>query len=123
MKRVGNAQTISDIEFVIDAPALGDPRAAWTAHGVECTRNRHRYSGPDYDFNIEIVDLRRAKAGRASWRVLIVTESWHDTDTKNEIRNTKWLRVLYGKASDVKAWMRSCRSLKLDEVTGHSPKL
>jgi hypothetical protein len=47
MKRVGNAQTISDIEFVINAPALGDPRNSWSAHGVECTRNRHRYSGLD----------------------------------------------------------------------------
>lgn len=118
MKRVGNAQTISDIEFVINAPALGDPRHSWTAHGVECTRNRHRYSGLDYEFNIEIVDLRRTKAGRTSWRVLIVTELWQATDTKGEIRNTKWLKLLNGKASDVKAWMRSCRSLKLDEITG-----
>jgi len=77
MKRVGNAQTIADIEFVIGAPTLSDPRRSWTAHGVECTRDRHRYSGPAYEFNIEVVDLRKSKAGRApSWRVLIVTEWW-----------------------------------------------
>jgi hypothetical protein len=118
MKRVGNAQTISDIEFVINAPALGDPRTSWSAHGVECTRNRHRYSGLDYEFNIEIVDLRQTRAGSTSWRVLIVTELWQTANTKSEIRNTKWLKVLNGKASDIKAWMRSCRSLKLDEVAG-----
>jgi len=115
MKRVGNAQTIADIEFVIDAPALSDRRHAWTVHGVECTRDRHRYSGPAYEFNIEIIDLRRAKAGRTSWRVLIVTEWWQAAGTKGELRHTKWLKVLNGKASDVKAWMRSCRSLKVDK--------
>jgi hypothetical protein len=118
MKRVGNAQTIADIEFVIDAPMLSDPRRSWTAHGVECTRDRHRYSGSAYEFNIEIVDLRRARAGRASWRVLIVTEWWQAAGTKGEIRNSKWLKVLNGKASDVKAWMRSCRSLKVDKGIG-----
>jgi hypothetical protein len=118
MKRVGNAQTIADIEFVIDAPILSDPRRSWTAHGVECTRDRHRYSGPDYEFSIEIVDLRRSKVGRApSWRVLIVTEWWQAAACKVEIRNTKWLKVLEGRASDVKAWMRTCRSAKLDSAT------
>ena len=124
MKRVGNAQTIADIEFVIDAPALSDPRRSWIAYEVECTRDRHRYSGLAYEFNFEIVDLRRTKAGRTSWHVLIITESWHATGVKGEIRNTKWLKVLSGKASDVKAWMRSCRSLKVDKaIESQSPKL
>ena len=118
MKRVGNAQTIADIEYVIDAPTLSDPRRSWTAHEVDCKRDRHRYSGPDYEFNIEIIDLRKSKAGRASpWRVLIVTEWWYSADSKTEIRNTKWLKVLEGKASDIKAWMRICRSAKLDSAT------
>jgi hypothetical protein len=121
MKRVGNAHTIADIEFVIDAPALGDSRRSWTAHGVECTRDRHRFSGPTYEFNIDIVDIQRSKGTRASWRVLIVTEWWHATGAKGEIRNTKWLKVLAGKASDVTAWMRSCRSLKVDGNVGSEP--
>jgi len=116
MKRVGNAQTIADIEFVIDAPTLGDPRRSWTAHGVQCTRNRHRFSGSDYEFNIETLDLRHSKAGRTSWRVLIVRELWQTSDANAEIRNSKWLKVLAGRASDIKAWMRSCRSLKLNEA-------
>jgi hypothetical protein len=118
MKRVGNAQTISDIEFVIDAPSLGDSRCSWTVHGVECTRDRHRFSGPAYEFNIEIVDLRRTKGGHAAWRVLIVTEWWQAAGAKGEIRNAKWLKILNGKASDVKAWMRSCRALKVDKSIG-----
>jgi polyphosphate kinase 2 (PPK2 family) len=121
MKRIGNAQTISDIEFVIAAPALSDPRQSWTAYGVECTRDRHRYSGPAYEFNIQIVDLRKTKAGRIAWRVLIVTESWNAAGTKGEIHNTKWLKVLNGKAFDVKAWMTSCRSLKVDKGVASQP--
>jgi len=118
MKRVGNAQTIADIEFVVDAPTLSDPRRSWTAHGVECTRDRHRYSGPGYEFNIEIMDLRKPKTGRmATWRILIVTEWWQAAGSKVEVRNTKWLKVLEGRASDVKTWMRTCRSAKLDSAT------
>jgi hypothetical protein len=116
MKRVGNADTISDIEFVIDQPPLGDPRHTWTVHGVECTRDRHRYSGPAYEFNIEILDLRRG--GRSPWHVVIVSEWWHAAGTKGEIRNSKWLKVVSGKASDVKTWMRNCRSLKVDKNAG-----
>ncbi len=67
--------------------------------GVECTRTRHRYSGTDYEFNIEIVDLRRTKAGRTAWRAPIVSEVWQTTSTKGEIGNTTWLKVLSG--SDV----------------------
>lgn len=114
MKRVGNADTIADIEFVIGAPSAGDPRQSWTAFGVDCTRERHRYMGQSYEFNIDVVDLRRAKAGRLLWRVLIITEWWHAAGVKGEIRNTKWLKVLNGKASDVKTWMRACRSQKVD---------
>jgi hypothetical protein len=115
MKRVGNAQTIADIEFVVDAPTLSDPRHSWSAYGVECTRDRHRYSGQAYEFNIEIVDIRRLKAGRALWRILIVTEWWQAEGEKGEIRNAKWLKVLNGRASYVKAWTRSCRSRKVDQ--------
>jgi hypothetical protein len=121
MKRIGNAQTIADIEFVIDAPALGDSRRAWTVHGVECTRDRHRFAGQAYEFNIEVVDLRRNKAGRTSWRVLIITEWWHATDAKGEMRNSKWLKVLNGRPSDVAAWVRNCRSLKVDKAIGSKP--
>ena len=115
MKRVGNSQTIADIEFVIDAPSWSDSRHSWTAYGVECSRDRHRYSGPSYEFTIEIVDLRRIKAGRMIWHLLIVSERWNATGDNREIRNTKWLKVLSGRASEVKAWMRGCRTQKVDQ--------
>jgi hypothetical protein len=112
MKRVGNARTIADIEFVIDAPKAGDPRNSWNAHGVACTRDRHRFSGQTYSFTVEVVDLRFIAAGRTSWHVIIVNEWWRAGDADVNIRNTKWLKVLSGKAADVTAWMRRSRSMK-----------
>ncbi len=121
MKRVGNARTIADIEFVIDAPKLGDPRHCWTAYGVACTRDRHRFSGQTYSFTMEVVDLRLAMAGHTSWHVVIVTEWWRAGEGDVNIRNTKWLKVLSGKASDVTAWMRRSRALKGDRAAEPRP--
>jgi hypothetical protein len=123
MKRVGNADTIADIEYVIDALAIGDSRHSWTAYGVDCTRDRHRFSSQSYEFNVEVLDLRHSKGRHDAWRVLIVTEWWRATDTKAEIRSTKWLKVLSGKASDVTAWMRSCRSLKTEKAVGAASRV
>ena len=119
MKRVGNAQTIADIEFVIDPPVLSERRHSWTAWGVNCTRDLHRYSGQAYEFNIEVVDLRHSKAGGIAWRALIVTEWWKVDGERSEMRNSKWLKVLDGKSSDIKAWMRRCRSQKINSAIGH----
>ncbi|MGA9136961.1 MAG: hypothetical protein WBZ39_03355 [Methylovirgula sp.] len=113
MKRVGTARTIADIEFVIDAPSIGDPRHCWQAYGVECRRDRHRFSGPTYSFTIDVVDLQLAKAS-GSWHAIIVSESWHAGTGDANIRSIKWLKVLSGKASDLTAWMRRSRSMKVD---------
>jgi hypothetical protein len=89
MKRVSNSRNIGDIEFVIETLSVGDGKRSWTAHGVECTRDRHRFSGQAYDFTIEALELRMVRSGRISWRVLIVTEWWRSVDTDVEIRRTK----------------------------------
>jgi hypothetical protein len=115
MKRIGNARTISDIEFVIEAPGLGDSKSSWSAHGVECTRDRHRFSGQAYAFSIEIVQLRLIKSGRTSWHAIIVTEWWHSANSATDVRNSKWLKILSGKSSDVTAWMRRYRALKVEK--------
>jgi hypothetical protein len=112
MARIGNTRTISDIEFVIDVPGSGHDTASWHAHGVECSRDRHRFSGQAYAFTIEVLQLKLVRSGRTSWHVMIVTEWWHSGDPSKSIRNTKWLKVIEGKASDVAAWMRRCRGMK-----------
>jgi hypothetical protein len=115
MKRIGNSRTISDLEFVIDAPGLGEAKSQWTAHGVECTRERHRFSGQFYAFRIDVVQLRLIKSGRTLWHAMVVTEWWHSANSEADFRNTKWLKVLNGKPSDVTAWIRRCRALKLEQ--------
>ena len=123
MKRVGNADTIADIEFVITAPPMGDPRQTWTACGAECARSRHRYSGPGYEFLIEVIDIRRLRSERILWHVMIVSESWKAL-TSGEIRSTKWLKVLEGKGSDIKSWMREHRSRKVGQAPStHLPEI
>jgi hypothetical protein len=34
MARIGNAGTISDIEYVVEPPGAGSDVTAWTSHGV-----------------------------------------------------------------------------------------
>ncbi len=110
MKRFGNANTIAEIEFVIDAPKFGEVRHSWGAHGVTCTRERHRFSGRTYSFTIEVLDLQLIAGGRPLWHAIIVSERWHAGDADGVIRTAKWLKVLNGKTSDVAAWVRRTRA-------------
>jgi hypothetical protein len=119
MKRVGNSRAISDLEFVLEAPSIGDTRRAWTSHGAACVRDRHRFSGPSYEFTIEVVHVQLVKSGRTSWHVMIVTEWWRDAET--DIRSTKWLKVLRGKPSDISGWVRRCREQKVEKSTAAQP--
>jgi len=114
MARIANARTIADIEFVIDAPGLGSDRTSWLAHGVECSRDRHRFSGQAYSFSFEILHLRLNGAARGRWQVAIVSELRRFHEARAEPRGSKSLRIIYGKSSDVLAWMRRCRDQKLE---------
>jgi hypothetical protein len=58
MARIVNTQTILDIEYVINAPSPGSDQTAWIAHGVECARDRNRFSGKSYSFSFEVLSLR-----------------------------------------------------------------
>jgi hypothetical protein len=110
--RVGNARTIADIEFVVDAPSLGSEKNSWQSHGVECSRDRHRFSGQTYSFSLEVLHLRLIGTARSRWHVVIVSELWRFEGAKAESRGTKSLKVIQGKGADVVAWMRRCRGKK-----------
>jgi hypothetical protein len=113
MSRLGNARTIADIEFVIDAPSPGTDRNAWTACGVDCARDRHRFSGQTYGFAFEVLHLRFRETTRTGWHLVIVSETWRFEGARSEPRATKSLKLLSGKAADVLSWMRHHRSAKL----------
>lgn len=76
MPRIGNTRTIADIEFVIDAPGLGGEKTSWLSHGVECSGDRHRFSGQAYSFSFEVLHLRLDASARSRWHVVIVSELW-----------------------------------------------
>jgi hypothetical protein len=116
MARIGNARTISDIEYVIDAPGPGGDQAAWIAHGVECARDRHRFTGQSYSFSFEVLSLRFNGSPRNRWHAVIISELWRFADASTEARSTKSLKVLKGKSADVLIWMRRHRTAKLEQA-------
>jgi hypothetical protein len=120
MPRIGNARTIADMEFVIDAPALGANRSEWISHGVNCLRDRHRFDGQAYSYVFEVLQLRFASGRREGWHVVIITELWRFAGSRGEVRPTKSLRVIGGRSADVLSWMRKNRSAKLDKATSSS---
>lgn len=115
MPRIGNARTIADIEYVIEPPSLGSDVTSWTAHGVDCSRDQHRFSGQDYSFSFEVLSLRFEGKPRQRWHVVIVSELWRFKDARADSRGSKSLRVIHGKAGDVLAWMRRSREEKLSK--------
>jgi hypothetical protein len=111
MAKIANALTISEIEQILYAKNPHYETRSWNAEGVECRRDRHRYSGQAYEFPIDILQLRFTQPGRASWQVLIVTERWSAGVSKTLIRDAKWLKLVTGKSSDVHDWVRRSRPL------------
>jgi hypothetical protein len=112
MARLSNAITISDIEQVLYAKNPQLDARFWNAEGVECRRDRHRYSGQPYTFVIEVLQLRFAQSGRSAWEAFIVSERWMAGTPEALIRGTKWLKLVSGKSSDVRDWIRRCRPLR-----------
>jgi len=123
MPRIGNARTIADIEFVIDAPSFSADRSAWISHGVDCLRDRHRFDGQAYSYVFEVLHLRFTGGRRDGWHVVIITELWRFAGSKSEVRPTKSLRVIGGRSSDVLSLMRKNRSAMLEIVSSPRQKV
>jgi len=93
---------------------------AWTTAGVECRRDRHRYTGQSYAFTTKIVHVLCCERGRASWEALIVAERWATGVPETVFRHAKWMRLVAGKASDLRAWIRRHRPASLASSTGNA---
>jgi hypothetical protein len=111
MAKIANALTISEIEQILYARNSRYETGSWTAAGVECRRDRHRYSGQAYEFTIDILQARSVEPGRPSWQVLIGTERWSAGVSTALIRDAKWLKLVTGNSSDVRDWVRRSRPL------------
>jgi hypothetical protein len=121
MAKIAKNRVISDIEYIIDAPSAGIERHSWQVQGVECLRDRHRFSGQSYVFTIDVLQVRLVRAGHIVWRLLLVTEGWRVPDSDKVIRQAKWLKLIDGKTSDVTSWIQRCRMQKLQWHRSNTP--
>jgi hypothetical protein len=95
---------INDIELIVKAPIAGLGRHQWEARGVECVLDRHSYHGDLYSFDVEVLRIDLAGAGRSKWQVYVVTKFWRTKDDENA-RMTKWLKLTAGRSGDVVSWI------------------
>jgi hypothetical protein len=107
--RLSNARRILDIEAMVGAPGLASDVRSWVTHGVDCSRDSHRFAGASYAFTIDVLELRYRRAGRLVWHLAIVTERWRASPPGAATRDTKWMKLIAGRASDVHAWMSRFR--------------
>lgn len=112
MPQITNTLAIREIEQILYAANPHYEARIWTAAGVECRRDRHRYTGQAYGFTTEILQLRCSEPGRSRWEALIVTERWATGTPETVIRSTKWMKLVAGKSSDLRDWMRRHRPVR-----------
>lgn len=109
MAQVTNAHAIRDVELILHSGSPHYEARSWTAAGVECRRDRHRYTGQGYAFSAEILQVRCAERGRPAWELLIVTERWATGMPETVVRSQKWMKLISGKPADVRTWIRQHR--------------
>jgi len=113
MAQVNNARAIRDVELILYGGSPHYEARCWSAAGVECRRDRHRYTGQGYAFGVEILQLRFAARGLAGWEVMIVTERWATGVPETVVRGHKWMKIVSGRPADVRAWIRRHRPTEI----------
>jgi hypothetical protein len=66
MAQVTNARAIRDVELILYSASPHYEARSWAAAGVECRRDRHRYTSQGYAFSIEILQLRFSGRGHST---------------------------------------------------------
>jgi len=107
MAQVNNARAIRDVELILHSGSPHYEARSWTAAGTECRRDRHRYTGQGYAFNVEILQVRHV--GRTAWEVMIVSERWSTGMPETVARGHKWMKVVSGSPTEVRTWIRRHR--------------
>jgi hypothetical protein len=99
MAKIANALTISEIEQILYAKNPHYETRSWNAEGVECRRDRHRYSGQAYEFPIDIFTAAVHSAwpgflaGFDRYRAL-VGRCFQDPDPRREMAQARDRQVL-----------------------------
>ena len=111
MAQITNANAIRDVELILYSGRPHYEARNWTAAGVECRRDRHRYTGQGYAFSVEVLQLRPTAGGRPTWELMIVSERWATGMPETVIRGQKWMKLVSGKPEDVRSWIRRHRPM------------
>lgn len=110
--RIANERTIFEINSIVRTAQPSLEATAWMVEGAAVRRERHRYSGREYGFLIEITDINLTVRGQCKWHLMIVSEQWNEPGHGGQdIRTSNWLKLLKGSNADVVRWMRECRPL------------
>jgi hypothetical protein len=103
------ALVIREIEQILFRDHVHYEARSWVAAGAVCRRDRHRYSGSAYSFTAEVLLICYGETGRAPWRAVIVSERWTAGASDAVMHGTKWLRLISGKAADLRDWIHRSR--------------
>jgi hypothetical protein len=115
--RLGNARTIADIGYVIDGPSIGSDIIKWNVFEVDCSINRHRFTGDSYSFAFEVLHVSHRSRTKLTWQIAIISESWQFKKVRGMPRTTKSLKLIAGRSSDVLGWLRRSRDIKLSTAS------
>jgi hypothetical protein len=109
MAQVTNAHAIREIELILYSGNPHYEARAWTVAGVQCRRDRHRYTGEGYAFSIEVLQLRFSDRAQSAWEAVIVTERWATGMPETAIRGNKWMKLISGRSPELRSWIRRHR--------------
>jgi hypothetical protein len=116
MAQVTNAHAIRDVELILYSGNPHYEARTWTVAGVQCRRDRHRYTGQGYAFSIEILQLHFSERGRSAWEAMIVAERWATGMPETVVRNNKWMKLNSGRASELRSWIREHRPIGVPQL-------
>ncbi len=121
MLRLSRALVIQELELLVGDSIGHIGRSEWSAKGVDCRRERHGYSSPNYSFDLDILNLC-AKGGPAgAWELFIVAEFWRSAQGAT-VHSPKWLKLVHGKPNDVLRWIKLHRDGATDKSRAPATK-
>jgi hypothetical protein len=82
----------------------GFKRSKWVLDGVDCTRERHSFTGQQYGFSVEIFTFTRA--AKRGWTLMVVKEYWWIGEDSKDTKALRWARPTGGRRNDIIAWFR-----------------
>jgi hypothetical protein len=104
MKNFTNPSFFRLFDLLMSTHNPGLKRSKWTVDGVDCTRERHSFTGQQYGFAVEIFTF--ARPGRRPWTLMVVQEYWWIGEDAKGSKTLRWARPTGGRRNDIIAWFR-----------------